>query len=475
MIPAREQSRLEARSRRAPVARWVLLPLGPYVKVAEVAGLPLLISAAIALVWANVSFDSYRALRDYELVLSAGALRSSHTLQEWLNEALMPIFFFTVGMEIKNQVVQGDLSGARRAALPVIAAVGGMVLPACLYVAVTAAASGDLTGWGVPIATDVPFAIAVLTLLGDRVPGQVKTLILAFAAADDIGGVLVIAFFYADEIRWAWLAAAIAAYLAVAGLARLGVKNSGVYLVLGALTVAAVSAGGVHPTIAGVALGFLVRADRPHDRAHVRREVGAVASELAEAHGSHADGGEDAAPDERDSESSGRKHDQLMGRLDDVAHGSRSAVEHYSHQINPWVSYVVLPLFAIANAGIPIGVDSLRTAWSSPLAWGVAAGLTAGKPLGVVGAVWIAVKAGLVELPGTLRWSHMVGTGLIAGIGFTVSLFIAGLAFDRGSDKLLACKLGVLFASLVSGAAGYVALRIASGAAKEETEPDSAG
>jgi NhaA family Na+:H+ antiporter len=306
----------------------------------------------------------------------------------------MALFFFVVGLEVKRELVTGQLSDRRDAALPLVAALGGMLVPAAIFLVVNAGGDGA-RGWGIAMATDIAFALGVLSLLGERVPGSLKVLLLGLAIADDIGAILVIAVFYADDVDARWLAAAIAGLVAVVAMRRADRWSGPAFAVIGVAVWVCTHESGVHATIAGVALGLL--------------------TPLATAE-----------------------------RLETAWH--------------PWTSYVVLPVFALANAGIDLGSSALRDAASSPVAIGIVLGLVVGKLVGITGAAWLVVRSGLARLPDDLTWRHVAGMGALGGIGFTVSIFVTGLAYSSPSAQEHA-KVGVLTASVLAALVGVVLLR----------------
>jgi NhaA family Na+:H+ antiporter len=362
---------------------------------AQAAGAAVLLAAAVvALLWANSPWaDSYR--RIWATQLSLGARLD---LRHWVNDGLMAVFFFVVGLEIKREVAAGPLRDRRTAALPVVAAAGGMVAPALVYLALTAG-TGAGHGWAIPMATDIAFAVGVLALVGPVVPRPLALFVLTLAVVDDIGAILVIAVFYASGIRPVYLLASLAVVVAVVALRRLGVAWLPAYVALGITLWFALRASGVHPTIAGVALGLLtpVTPRAPH------------------------------------------------GRLED--------------RLRPWTTFAVLPVFAVANAGVQIRADVLRVPGATAVFAGVAVGLAAGKVLGITGAARLAAGSGLATRPAGASWAMVASAATVAGIGFTVSLFIAELAFPSGAVQD-AAKLGVFAGSLVAGGVGALALRI---------------
>jgi len=393
-------------------------------------GVVLLGAALVAVVWANSPWDvGYHDLWHHELAFGSGTWAVRESLQHWVNDGLMALFFFVVGLEIKRELVHGDLRDPRVAAIPAIAAVGGMVVPALFFLAVTIG-GGGAKGWGIPMATDIAFAVGVVALLGSRVPASLKLFLLTFAIVDDIGAIVVIAVFYATDVQPVFLATAAGLVVVMEALRRAGVVWLAPYIALGAGVWLATQASGVHATIAGVALGLLAPA-RPLTPAAVAREW---AQDLSD----------DPGPAELDA----------MSRL---AQTTVSPAERLEHRLHPWTSFVVVPLFALANAGVVIKADSFAAPATVGVTAGVVLGLVVGKLVGITAATWLAVRLGLGRRPEGATWAMVVGIATIGGIGFTVSLFIAELAYEPGAIQD-AAKLGVLGASTVAALLGATLL-----------------
>jgi NhaA family Na+:H+ antiporter len=415
-----------------PLARHVAQPLDRFLKVEAAGGVLLLAAAVAALVWANAPWSgSYEQLWRTVVSIEAGPLRISEDLGHWVNDGLMALFFFVVGMEIKQELVAGQLADRRSAALPVVAALGGMVVPAVLFWVINVGGPGA-HGWGIPMATDIAFALGVLMLLGDRVPGSLKVLLLGLAIADDIGAIVVIALFYADEVELRWLLAAAAGLVAVAVMRRVRVWYLPVYAVLGAFVWVCTLQSGVHATIAGVALGLLTPA-RPllDDRAS-----DAIASRLSD------------------------DEDVTAAEVREIGFHLRESVsvaERLGGALHPWTTCVVLPVFALANAGIALSGGTLRDAASSRVTLGVVVGLVVGKAVGISAFAWAAVRLRLARLPDDVSWGHLVGMAALAGVGFTVSLFVAALAYGDPALQDQA-KIGVLAASVLAAVLGSALL-----------------
>jgi len=413
----------------------------------------LLAAAAAALVWANLpGTDSYADFWSARLMVDFNVAELDLSLASWVNDGLMAIFFFVVGLEIKRELLKGELAEPRKAALPVAAALGGMIVPALIYASLNIGGDGA-DGWGIPMATDIAFAVGVLALLGTRAPLALKVFLLALAIVDDLGAIAVIAIFYTDQIEFGWLAAAVAAFGATMVIGRFGIRAAMVYLALGLFAWFAVHESGVHATIAGVVLGLLTPVNAFYEDKQVERRVIELAEELRR--------GE--AEDTPQGDELGRA---ALRELEELARESRPVSDRLEHALHPWTSYVIIPIFALANAGVELSGDSIADAVRSPISIGVALGLVIGKPLGIVLFSFLAVRTGIAALPEGVSWAMLLGAGMIAGIGFTVSLFIAELAFESVTHVDDA-KLGILAGSALIGMAGFLALRLLSpGAAR---------
>jgi Na+:H+ antiporter, NhaA family len=419
------------------LARFVGRPIAGFLRVEAAGGIVLLLAAVIAMVWANSPWAaSYEALWQTEIGVSMGGFELSEDLRHWVNDALMVIFFFVVGLEIKYEIVSGELRDPKAASVPIIAAFGGMAVPAAIYALFNAGGQGAV-GWGIPMATDIAFAVGVLSLLGRRIPAPARIFLLTLAIVDDIGAIVVIAVFYTSDLSLVWLAVAAVGVLLMLGLRALRVWSMSLYVLVGIGVWFATYESGVHATIAGVVLGVLAPAlpllDQEQAKAYARE---AIADE-------HLDAQEL------------RKYRFLLGESVPVA-------ERVGAQLHPWSSYVVLPIFALANAGINLSGEALADALTSPVTAGVGLGLLVGKVVGVSGASWLAVRTGVGRLPYRTSWPMMVGLGGVAGIGFTVSLFVTGLSFAEGSALAADAKIGVLGASLLAALLGSAILVLAT-------------
>jgi NhaA family Na+:H+ antiporter len=415
----------------------LLSPLRRFIAIEAASGVLLLLSAAVAIALSNSPWaGSFAAFWQVHLRIGIGSWEIDESLVHWINDGLMTIFFFVVGLEIKREIVDGELNDPRKAALPLMAALGGMIAPAVLYLTLMSGESGGRSGWGIPMATDIAFVVGFLALLGSRVPLGLKILLLALAIVDDIGAILVIAVFYSEGTSLP------APSLAVTGLGItivchwLGVRSFGVYAVIGVALWVAMFYSGVHPTVAGVLLGLLTPAKPFLPGVDVLNALTAAVTS-AEGDDPHGD------PHRRMTS---------VGRLKTAATETVSPLERLEVALHPWVAFVIMPLFALANAGVPLDLGAV----AHPVARAVAVGLVIGKPLGIVLFSWLAVTIGLAALPKGVTWQSVVGAGCLAGIGFTMSLFIAGLALD--AEELSAGKIGTITGSVVSAILGMALL-----------------
>jgi NhaA family Na+:H+ antiporter len=410
--------------------RGLPLALRRFLRTEAAGGLVLLVSALAALAWANSPWDaSYDRLWHTAVNIRVGTVGFTDDLRHFVNEALMTLFFFVVGLEIKRELVTGELRSWRTAALPVIAAAGGMVVPAALYLVLNAGGPGA-RGWAIPMATDIAFAVGVLAVLGDRVPSSLKLFLLTLAVADDVGAIVVIAVFYSGEVRLLPLAGAAALIVLMAALRRARVVWMPLHTVIGIGVWLATYESGIHATLAGATLGLLAPA-RPLGPVAVAREW---ASDLSD---------EPAPADLR-----------VMTRL---ANSAMSVAERLEQALHPVSSFVVLPIFALANAGVALDGSGLRLAGGTAVAGGVVLGLVVGKTVGITAASALAVRLRIGQLPEGVQWSQIAGVAAVAGVGFTVSIFVAGLAFPDARLEA-AAKLGITIASALAGMVGAALL-----------------
>ncbi|MDT8435389.1 MAG: Na+/H+ antiporter NhaA [Gemmatimonadota bacterium] len=417
-------------------------------------GIVMLAATALALLIANsAGGDAYRAFWKTYAGLTVGDWTLKLSLGHWINDGLMAVFFFLVGLEIKRELLFGELASPRKAALPVVAALGGAVVPAGVFVLLNAGGP-YLRGWGVPMATDIAFAVTILALLGSRAPLWLKSFVTALAIADDILAVLVIALFYSASIDTAALAWSGAVLAGLFLLNRGGVRHPAPYVLLTVLLWFFVLRSGVHATIAGVAAAAFIPASLPRRRADARSQ------DLSRSM-RNLDGVLASLPPDHELWEEVDAREAVLEEIVDDAAASSALLYRLEHAIHPWSAFVVLPVFAFANAGVEIPFAGLGEALTHPLALGIAAGLFVGKQVGITLFAWLATRLRLGELPGEARWTQIWGGGLLAGIGFTMSIFIASLAFTD-SATLDRAKIGIIAGSLLSALAGIAVLRAAS-------------
>jgi NhaA family Na+:H+ antiporter len=429
---------------KKPLGVQVRMVFQEFARIEASGGILLLISALLAILWANSPWaESYFQIWNTDLGITLGNFHFEKYLLKWINDGLMVVFFFVVGLEIKREVTTGELSSFRKALLPIFVAVGGMLVPAGLYLALNAGGPGE-PGWGIPMATDIAFMLGILALFGSRIPFALKVFFTALAIADDLGAVLVIAIFYTEEITWIYLGAAalILVVLLILNWAR--VYSPTPYLILGIGLWIAFLGSGVHATIAGVLLAMTIPTRNPPDTRALLAQCMSVLNEFNR-------------PLAKGAVTSDR-HQVAAQTLENVADRMQSPAQKLEHDLLPWTTYVILPIFALANAGVVITFDAQ---FVGPVSLGIILGLVFGKPIGITLFSWIAVKTGITQLPVNVTWRQLFSASWLTGIGFTMALFIANSAFK---DPLLLneAKLGIMSASLVAGIIGYVLLLVTS-------------
>lgn len=395
----------------------VIDKVNEFLRLESAAGIVLLSAAVLAMLAVNSPADGlYDALLATIVEIRVGDFQLEKPLLLWINDGLMSIFFFLVGLEIKREFLAGELSDPARVVLPAIAALGGMAVPAAIYAAINAGDPAAIRGWAIPSATDIAFALGVLALLGSRVPQSLKLFLMTLAIIDDLGAIIIIAVFYTDNLSLSSLVVAAGAIIGLFVLNRRGVLNLVSYLLVGLVLWVAVLKSGVHATLAGVVTAFFIP----------------------------------FKAEKRESE---------------------TQLEKLEHDLHPVVTYCILPLFAFANSGIPFNNISME-AITHPVSLGIAAGLFFGNQIGVFGFSWLAIKMGIAKLPEEIGWLQLYGVALLCGVGFTMSLFVGSLAFAQGGNGIgVDDRLGILAGSLVSGIAGYLVLRFASGGPSTSTSP----
>lgn len=427
----------------------VLSPFEEFIHKQTTSGLILIGTAILALLFANSALlVPYTHLIHAPISLQVGEWRISMTLHHFVNDGLMAIFFFVVGLELKREFLVGELSSLRHAALPIVAAIGGMMVPALIYLALNHADANVVRGWGIPMATDIAFAVGVLVLLADRVPKGLITFLVALAIADDLGAVLVIAIFYTQTLSIAWLAAAAALVFLLVTLNFSGIRNMIPYFIVAVILWYALLQSGVHATLAGVIGAFCVPARSKYDPYLFTEHVKDKLVEF----------------DQQKNPTTNMLADhQLFGVVTEIEHSTYAVQTPLQRQESFWhfpVAFFVIPIFAIVNAGIPIELSTLPKMLSDPIMLGVSLGLLVGKFVGITFASWLAIKLKLGVLPAKTKFSQIAAVSLLGGIGFTMSIFIAELAFANAPEYLLVAKTGILLSSTIAAFLGFALLYI---------------
>ncbi len=431
----------------------ILTPLEEFIHRQTTSGALLMICAVIALVLANSPLhESYEKLLHKHISIGFSTAVFSLSIHHWINELLMAMFFLVIGLELKRELLVGELSSPSQALLPIMAAIGGMVVPALAYFAFNPSGHAAY-GWGIPMATDIAFAIGVLSLLGSRVPKSIITFLIALAIVDDLGAVAVIALFYTAELNVVALGYAALFTTILVSFNLGGIRHGLPYAMIGMLLWASMLASGIHATIAGIIIAFAIpiqpKFDGPLFIDKVRDLTGKMERSIAN------------NPDIIHN----NEFRSMVNTLGDGVYKVQAPAQRAEHGFHLPVAYLVIPIFALANAGIPIDFDDFGSYLAHPISLGVLAGLLVGKPLGIAGFTWVTIKLGFAKLPEGLNMLHVVGVGLLGGIGFTMSIFIADLGFVDYPQDLLLAKTGIIAASAIAGLAGAALLYYNSGRA----------
>ena len=419
----------------------LLKPLAPYqqfINIEALSGIVLFICSAIALILANSSLsENFEHLWHTEIGFSIGTFEVHHSLHHWINDGLMAVFFFVIGLEIKRELLTGELSSKEKVMLPVLAAAGGAVIPALIFVAFNYGSDG-VHGWGIPMATDIAFVLGIIALLGKRVPASIKIFVLAFAIIDDLIAILVIAIFYTAEINWVSLFFGVGLLASAFVLKKLGFYNTVVLLILGIISWFAFSASGIHPTIAGVIIAMTVPSLRKTSKDEYPDKVSSLLT----------------AYNETGSETKLEKKQQqvIINEIEEVSASTESPLYKLEHILHPISSFVIMPVFALANAGIAVDA-TMFSSLTHPVSFGIIAALFIGKPVGICLSIWVGIKLKIATLPTGANWKHILAMASLGGMGFTLSLFISVLAF-KDAQLLSYAKIGVLAGSLISIIAG---------------------
>ncbi|MEO7558132.1 MAG: Na+/H+ antiporter NhaA [Gammaproteobacteria bacterium] len=421
----------------------VITPFEEFIKNQTTAGIILMVCLVIALLIANSPLAGiYQHIVHMPIALTVGDFALEKSLHHWVNEGLMALFFFVVGLEIKRAILVGELSSFRKAALPIVAALGGMIVPALLYYGMNPEGSAA-RGWGIPMATDIAFAVGALVLLGSRIPRSLVMFLVALAIVDDLGAVLIIALFYTEQIALGYLSAALVLFLVLIVFNLGGIRHPVPYFIIALLLWLMLLKSGVHASIAGVLGAFTVPARFKYDTLQFSRHVRELMDRF--------DASRRPDTDIRTNEAQ-RTVLRTLERNIELVDTPLQRLEHLYHLP---VALLVIPIFALVNAGVPIAFDTLWSTLNNPVTLGVMLGLVFGKFIGITGSCWLALKLNIGQLPEHTEFRHIAGVSLLAGIGFTMSLFIAELAFAGHAEQLLMAKVGILCASLAAGVLGY--------------------
>ena len=443
----------EINPNRYPLAstfRKAFTPIEDFVHKESSSGILLMLCAIAAIIIANSPlFHLYDRVLHTQVTIGGGSLSMTHTLHHWINDGLMVLFFFIIGLEVKREILIGEMSDFRQAILPVSAAIGGMVVPATLYLLFNS--SGDATrGWGIPMATDIAFALGVIALLGKKVPKPVIPFLLALAIVDDLGAVLIIALFYTETLHTGALLAVAGCIVVLIALNRGGIRRPLPYVIVGVLLWLAMMKSGVHATLAGVLTALIIPARSSCDSTVFAERMTLLTRDFIDQIHTHPKN----SPDLNILRNSRKQ--QILSAYEDTIQRMESPLQRMETSLHVWVSFFIVPVFALANAGIPIEFGEIGSLLQHPVTLGVVLGLVGGKLLGILGFSWVVTATGLGKLPEGMRFTHVTGVAMLAGIGFTMSIFISSLAFEYQPELLLNAKIGIVLASLLAGVSGYL-------------------
>lgn len=422
----------------------LLRPVSKFIHQEFTGGIVLFVSVVIAICWANSPWsDSYHHLWETPFSVHFAGYGLDQPLHTWINDGLMALFFFVIGLELKREFMAGELSTAQKATLPMVAALGGMIVPALIYVLFNWNTPMQ-QGWGIPMATDIAFALALLSMAGKHIPGSVKVFLSALAVADDLGAVLVIALFYTSHIAVVPLAIACLLWLLMVGGNYLGIRSTAFYLIVGLAVWLGFLLSGVHATIAGVLVAFTIPAHTKIDEAQFVQQARKLTDEFE-------------AEIPLDAALTTEAQHETIQKIKQVCLAAETPLQKIENSLHPWVAFAIMPLFALSNAGMIIN-KSFFTSLGNTVSLGVMTGLIIGKFVGVFSFTWLMVRFKWAQLPDRSTWVHIAGVSILAGVGFTMSLFITGLAFDDMA-VIDQSKYGILVASLVSGITGIIVLK----------------
>ena len=436
--------------RKEYIAPWekafdkVLSPLDDFIHRQTTSGVLLMLCAVIALYIANSPWsETYHHLLELPFSIGVPGFELSKSIHHWINDGLMAMFFFLIGLELKREILVGELAEPKKAMLPIIAATGGMVVPVIIYISINPEGH-TFDGWGIPMATDIAFALGALALLGSRIPKNLLTFLVALAIVDDLGAVMVIAIFYTETISTSALVIVAAVLLMLISFNLGGIRRPLPYILLGIILWIAMLKSGVHATLAGILLAFTIPMRPKYEPARFLSHMNNMLEKIKLAY---------------QKEENIIKNDLLRNQVSALNEGIKrvqAPAQVLEHSMHLPSAYIIIPIFSLANAGVPIDFNSLSSIVTHPVSVGIAAGLVFGKLIGIAGFSWLAIKLGFTSLPHGLNFKHIIGVALMGGIGFTMSIFIAELGFSHSAEDLLMAKTGILFASLIAGITGFI-------------------
>ncbi len=422
-----------------------LTPFQKFVKIESFSGILLMLATLLALVWANSPFaSSYSDLWQYEIGFSSESFSLNKPLILWINDGLMAIFFFLIGLEIKRELLIGELNSIKKAAFPLFAAIGGLGIPVLVFFIFNSNPEAS-NGWAIPMATDIAFSLAILTLLGKRAPLSLKIFLTAFAIVDDIGAVLVIALFYTAEVQFMYILYSLIPFAILIYMAARGSYNKYIFIPLAALVWFFFLKSGVHPTVAGILLAFTVPIRQKINIPTLLPRLDTIVNKIK------------AAP-ELQSPVLSKEQINEIDNLESWTSSVQSPLQHLEHRLHSWVAYFIIPIFALSNAGVAFNSG---VPLKIGLVLAIAASLFIGKSIGITIFSYLGIKSGLADLPGDISFKQILGVGFLAGVGFTMSIFIANLSFMDNAQLLDSAKAGILLGSFVSGLVGYLLLYFA--------------
>jgi NhaA family Na+:H+ antiporter len=447
---------MKKKARQEYIAPWerafdrVLSPLEDFIHRQTTSGILLMLCAVVAIYIANSQWsEAYHQLLAIPLTIGIPGFQLSKSLLHWINDGLMAVFFFVIGLELKREILVGELANLKLAMLPIVAAVGGMLVPVLIYISFNPEGH-TLDGWGIPMATDIAFALGALALLGKRVPKNLLTFLIALAIVDDLGAVMVIALFYTEALNTFALTIAAATIVLLVSFNLGGIRRATPYVLLGSILWIAMLKSGVHATLAGIFLAFTIPMRPKYDPGRFLLQIHEMVHQIKKTYKRN----ENIVT-----------NDELRSRVRALGEGVllvQAPAQIMERKMHMPTAYFIIPVFSLANAGVPIDWSSFGSVVSHPVAIGITAGLVVGKLIGIAGFSWLAVKLGITSLPNGLNFKHITGAALMGGIGFTMSIFIAELGFAHSAEDLLMAKTGILLASVLAGGSGFIWLFVTS-------------